>query len=209
MNIVTQILYSEDWKPITDIAIPNMIEYSKKHGYSYSPMCLDNYDNFDKIHTMYDTFNLYDVDFIFNRDADTLITNMTIPLESFIEEGKDLFITKDYNGINSGTFLVRKSAWSQNFITYVENQKGKDRIYGEQDAIVKYMNEFPNDEKIKILPQSSFNSYLYENYPEIPPQTEEQGQWVKGKSFLLHLPGLGMTKRLEILNDIKQHIIYE
>lgn len=209
MKIVTQILYTEDWKPIADIVIPNMIEYSKKHGYSYSPMLVPNgYDNFDKIHTMYDTFNLYDIDFIFNRDMDTLITNLTIPLESFIEDGKDLFICKDFNGINSGTFLVRKSEWSQKFLDYIMSKKGTEGIYGEQDAIVAYMNEFPNDEKIKILPHPSINSYLYENYPEIPMQTHEQGQWERG-NFLLHLPGLGMNLRETILQKTLDKIIYE
>lgn len=209
MKIVTQILYTKDWEEIAKIVIPNMIDYSKQHNYSYSPFLVpDGYDNFDKIHTMFDTFNMYDIDFIFNRDADTLITNLTISLESFIEEGKDFYITKDYNGINSGTFLIRKSKWSYNFITYVENQKGKEGIYGEQDAIVRYMQEFPNDEKIKILPHPSINSYLYENYSDIPKQTHEQGEWQEG-DFLLHLPGLGMGKRLQILNEYKNKIIYE
>ncbi len=201
MKILLQILYTESWSELAEVVLPNMIDYCKVRGYSYSPhLSPEPYEGFDKISTIYDTFNLYDIDVIFSRDMDTLITNFHTKVEDFLEDGKDFYITKDFNGINAGSFIIKKTAWSKFFITYLESKKGQPGMYCEQNAIEAYMAEFPDDEKIKILPHPSINSYHYPLYPEIPPQTHEQGQWQMG-DFVLHLPGVSMEQRLKILSS--------
>ena len=86
------------------------------------------------------------------------------------------------------------------FFDYILCCKGEPKMYCEQDAINKYLSEFPHDNNIKFLTHPSINSYLYENYPEIPAQEEEYGQWVPG-NFVLHLPGMSQEKRIEIMKN--------
>lgn len=203
------ILYSDSWKGLADIVLPNANEYAHKHGYyilfkSYP----DVFSGYEKIRHINAIFKTLVVDAVWSLDLDTLITNHTKKIEDFIDNEHDYFICKDYNSINAGSFIIRKSEWSENFMQYVMEQEGKEKMYCEQNGIEAYMKEFPNDEKIKILPHPSINSYLYENYPDIPPQTHEQGEWIEG-DFLLHLPGIGLEKRIEIMSKIKPKLYYD
>ena len=63
----------------------------------------------------------------------------------------------------------------------------------EQAAITGMVRDW---KRSKFLPHPSINSYLYREYGENRPQTE--GQWFKG-DFLLHLPGLPLSRRLAIV----------
>lgn len=207
MKVCIICLFTESWDALASIHLDNTKQYIRGKGYlRSSSIAPEPFDGFRKIEYCICVFNFYDVEAVWVRDVDSIITNMTVKVEDFMEDGKDLFICKDFNSINAGSFIIRKSAWSQNFLMYILEQQGKDGMDCEQNAIEAYMKEFPNDSKIKILPHPSINSYLYENYPEIPPQKHERGQWQEG-DFVLHLPGIGMEKRKEILENIK--IIYE
>lgn len=190
-----------DWQEIADITVKNNEEYARKHGYSFIHEIFDSpYDGFNKIETVQKLFLFTDVTLVWSLDCDALITRHSIKIENFVDNEHDFYITKDYNGLNAGSFIIKKSQWSYSFISYLLDQKGKDGMYCEQDAINQYRRTYPESTKIKILPQSNINSYLYENYPEIPLQTHEQGNWDPG-DFVLHLPGVGMKKRIEILKN--------
>ena len=69
-----------------------------------------------------------------------------------------------------------------------------------------------------MLPQSAFNSYPYQYYGErfvkisgdkpVLKPTHEQGQWMIG-DFVIHVPGLELSTRINILQEVKNHIVYE
>lgn len=199
MRITVQVLHTESWQNIADIVLPNLWKYCDRHGYK---LVVGEGMGFDKLEGVKLLFENTNCDIVWVLDLDTLVTNHQIPLERFLDEYHDCFITKDVNGINCGSFLIQKSYWSEMFIDWMLAQKGKDGMNCEQDAMVAYMNEF-GGEKIKILPHPSINSYIYSEYEEHKNiVNEEDGNWHEG-NLLLHLPGIGMERRLEILKSTK------
>lgn len=207
MSITVLILYTTSWQSLADMVIPNAKMYCDKNNYTLQVLEYNEpYPSdfgFNKIIEINNLFN-NSTKIVWSLDLDALITNKNIKIEDFLDDEHDFFICKDYNGINAGSFILRKSKWSENFINYILEQRNK--VYCEQDAIESYLDEFPNDEKIKILNHPSINSYLYELYPEIPKQTHEQGNWEIG-DFVLHLPGMNMSKRVETFTKIKPEIL--
>lgn len=202
--------FTPSWRELSFITLPIMELYCDKHGYGsnvYECTPYQNYTGKEKIKHILEGLNENDIALV--MDADAIITNLTIPIESFLEEGKDFYVTKHVWHINTGVFIIRKTKWAVKFLHYLLENIGKDFVHCEQDAAIKYMTENPHDNHIKLLPHPSINSMDYSLYPEHKDVTEpEQGMWEKGQ-FILHLAGIGMDKRKEILTDIKQYIIYE
>lgn len=200
MKIAVLIPSTPDWIDIANITVENAAKYCGRHGYSlYHNVFPQPNNGYKKISG---ALNILDSGFdaVWVLDADTLITNHTIRIERYLTSKKSFFITKDINGINCGSFVVKKSKWSISFLEWLLKCEGKEKMYCEQDAVNYYMTLFPKevDTHFLFLPHPSINSYLYELYPQYGEQTHEQGQWEAG-DFVLHLPGVGMDKRLEIL----------
>ncbi|ORX76094.1 hypothetical protein K493DRAFT_319691 [Basidiobolus meristosporus CBS 931.73] len=109
-------------------------------------------------------------DWIFWMDTDALIANMDIRLEQFIDNRYPLIITKDWFCLNAGVFLIKNDDWSRHFMDLVWSELGPNNH--EQDwmiTILRVHTELKENEKVKYLPQCSFNSYwmmkkLYEMY---------------------------------------------
>lgn len=113
-------------------------------------------------------------------DADAIITNKTIKIESIIETyAKPIIVTEDVNGVNIGNIIVRNTAESKGFIDDCLNQKGfyfKEPWY-EQAAFVYVMNandKFSHD-NIGIVPKRVINSYV--------------NDWHQN-DFIVHLAGI-------------------
>lgn len=123
-------------------------------------------------------------------DADAYINN-NVPLTSFLDFQHDLFISKDINGINAGVMAVSKSA-----IPFLKEvlKEPFNHIWVEQMAMMKLIdNGYPVS--VKYINQSSFQAYFYGLYD----LTFPEGEATKD-SFIIHLPGLSMEKRLELCN---------
>lgn len=206
MKIGCAVHYTLSWEKLAAITIPILEKYCDKHKYLAAideVMNYSRYTGIDKIITALDSLEQNDV--VMVLDADVLITNFTINIEDFIEDNYDLYISKDIHGINAGVFIIKSGEWSLKFLQYLLDSIGGD-IHCEQDAINKYINGKGMD-KIKLLPQNSINSMLYENYAE-GEQTHENGQWQVG-DFILHLPAMSIQKRIEIFQNHLKDIIYE
>lgn len=202
--------YTPSWKDLAEITIPISELYCSKHGYSinaYECSPYQHYNGKEKLRHILEGLNDNDIALV--MDADSIITNLTIKIESFIDNKHDFYISNHLGKCNAGVFIIRLTKWSRKFIDYLLENIGKEKVYCEQDAIQKYQSENPNNPKIKILTHPSINSFNYNLYPEHPDITEEsQGMWNKG-NFILHLPGVGITERKKILTNIKEQIIYE
>jgi hypothetical protein len=200
MRICILILYTEGWSEIAKIVLPNVKEYCDKHGYSLDAILYRDseyksdfgYKKLTEIKRLLKNF-----DIVWSLDMDTLITNHNYKVEDFLGE-HDFYITKDVNGINGGSFIVKNSAWSIAFLDICGLQKGLEGMHCEQDAINYYYPNFKD--YIKILPHPSINSYKYELYPEF--KLPQEGQWEEG-DFVLHLPGLSIERRIKELKKTK------
>lgn len=210
MRICIQMLYTESWKEIALITVPNVVNYCRKHGYSWNIKCIpEPYDAFEKIREIKKIFYANEADVVMSMDCDAMVTDYTKRVEDFISEHNSFFCCEDYNGLNTGIFIVKNDIEGNIIIDYSLPMQGDIGFNCEQDKISNYFyHNTESDTGIEILSHPSINSYLYENYSEIPLQTHEQGQWNQG-DFILHLPAIGMDKRKEILNEYKNRIIYE
>ena len=205
-KIAVLILYTQGWQDIARIVIPNAQKYADKHGYEllvkkYPEPYLSDF-GYKKLEQIRGIFEHGDADIVWSLDLDTLITNHNYKVEDYLKEGSDFFITKDVNGVNGGSFIVRNTKWSMEFMDWLLGKKGEEKMYCEQDAIRAYMEEYPVS-PVCVVGHPSFNSYHYSLYPQFENITsEEAGNWYEG-NFVLHLPGLGIEQRIEILKNTK------
>ena len=128
---------------------------------------------------------------VFFMDADTLITNANVSLESIVEgRSEDIFFAKDSIAVvNGGVFITRRTPYVVTFLTRVYSQTYFiNHGWWEQAAIQYIINsKDPRDEgRIAILPQRTMNSFW--PLPGWFPSNEERRAeifWQRG-DFMVH-----------------------
>lgn len=191
MTSAIYIYYTPSWQELADIVLPKVEAYAAKHGYIADIICTDwnvlpvgSY----KMHILQRA--LIEYDFIWVLDLDTLITNPEIKFTDFVDNDHDIFIATDINGINAGSWIVRNTPESIEFIRAVINNFDAPE---EQTIMKRYLNMV----KVKYLLHPSINSYKYGLYGIQYPY----GEWAPS-DLLLHLPGLSLERRIEILKEM-------
>lgn len=202
MRGAISISYTTNWKEIAEIVIPNVIEYATRHGYSIFITVEEPYEKYTGLQKLENLRKLIlDFDFILSLDCDCLITNHAIPIESFLNTKDDLYLC---SGLNCGVFILAVGAYSVELLDWAIDKIKGQRFHCEQDAFEAYIKE--NQKGVSVLNHPAFNSFIPELYGHIEHSeeiTEQQGRWIEGKSFILHLPALSLPKRLEIMRSIK------
>ena len=205
-RITILVLYSKQWHEIAKIVLRNLSDYVDRHKlvlvtYEYDEWGSDY--GYRKIEQIKELFAVQSTEFIWSLDLDAIITDMRKNVLEFLDDYHDFWICEDVNGINAGSFIIRKGSWADYFCDFILDQKGKEKMYCEQDAIKKYMSKIQDDPQIKILGHPSINSVMYKYYPEFPSHVgrKDLGDWVEGESFVLHLAAMGMEQRLEIFKN--------
>ncbi len=199
-------LYSKSWGDIAKIVLSNLSEYVDRHKLSLVTYEYDEWGSdygYRKIEQIKELFAVQSTEFIWSLDLDAIITDMRKNVLEFLDDYHDFFICEDANGVNAGSFIIRKGGWADYFCDFILDQRGKDGMYCEQDSIKKYMNTIKDDPQIKVLDHPSINSVQYKHYKEFPEYIgrEDLGDWKEGSSFVLHLAAMGMEQRLEILKN--------
>src|SRR5690242_19869072 len=114
MRICISILYTKDWEELADIVIPNVEIYAAKHGYELvAKKYNQRFSGYEKLIHVKEL--LTECGAVWSLDLDTLITNHNIKIESFLHTHSGLFICKDVNGLNAGSFIFRNRQWSIDF----------------------------------------------------------------------------------------------
>ena len=116
------------------ISRPNKEKYCKFHGYDflfYSSKLSNRPPAWNKISYIKKVFDEFDYEWIFWQDADTYVINHHRKIEEFIDPDKDLICCEDDVGINTGSFLIKRSDFSSwlldetwNFKKYGNNVTG-------------------------------------------------------------------------------------
>lgn len=150
-------------------------------------------------------------EWIYIVGVDTLITNLTIPLSSFVDPEFHLVIANDCCGWNADSFLFR---CSEQGISYMEDvmahyEQFKHHCWVEQQAMIELRDAHPGT--WKVLPQRLLNSYDYELYPakggrEGKDFAGNDGQWQPG-DFLIHWAGLPTHVRYEQIEKVWPQIV--
>ena len=213
MKILVLTQYAENYNELADVTVPVLKKYCERHGYDLCVHKIEMPYHYKK-HYVIEKLNNYDL--VFYIDIDAMVTNHKIKIESFLNEEKDFYITKDLNELNGGVFMLTLSEWGKVFnsevlsnIPYFEN---------EQNYYNSVYENHSWKDKISVLPQSAFNSYPYQYYGErfgkisgdkpVLKPSHEQGDWKIG-DFVIHVPGLELSIRESILSEVKRHIVYE
>lgn len=195
--------FTPNWKELSLITVPVLQKYCDKHGYHLSVFENTPYQNYtgkEKMKQILEVCKYGDIAMVI--DADAIITNPEIKIESFIDDDHDFYITKHVGCVNAGVFILRFTQWTEMFINKLLPSIGKERIHCEQDSITQYMADYPNSTKIKVCSHPSFNSFDYSLYPEHKDKIGSDEDW-RPNHFVLHLPGTGMELRTSKLSKIK------
>jgi hypothetical protein len=211
MTIGVLTSYYANYKSLADLVIPNLQGYCKKNDYVFYNYMLPEgglHFSFKRMKMLRELLN-YGADVILCTDIDILITNYNTKIERFLDSEHDFYITKDVNGINAGNFIIKNTDWSKSFLDFILSKV--DSFENDQCVIEAIHNDPEWKDKIKILSHPSVNSYPYDLYAPswgaigdriIERPTHEEGDWKAG-DFLIHLPGMTLDKRIEILKGVE------
>lgn len=214
--IALQCSYDIGYSRLGDLTwYKNKYKYCQKHDYSPE---LHVYRNPPMSHGYMKIFHLREIlktpkiEWVWATGCDSMITNMTVKLESIIDENYHLIIATDQNGLNADSFLIRNSEEGRYYIDYIISGLSiyDKHHWAEQQAMIDCAKKF---EKItKIVPQRTFNSYNYDFYPQCPKPNLDKlgtdGNWQEG-DFLIHWPGQPLEKRLKHFERYSQSVIYD
>ena len=134
--------------------------------------------------------HLPEYDYVAYIDMDAVIMEPSTPLEAFIEATgpcSDVILTEDWNGPNTGVYLVKNSPWSRWFLSHAwelglplvskTNPEGFKHPFQYEQRVVHYLLESSVWTKrtlskyhapdaanalrthVSVLPQCAFNSY--------------------------------------------------
>jgi hypothetical protein len=204
IGIITFIV-GNDYKKGMEIGIQSKIEYANKHGYDFHYGGEDVWDRsrpipWSKVKYIEKFLDKskYDYDYLFVSDADVLITNLDIKLESLVEkmEGKDLMWTYDAcEHLNSGNIFLRTDnnesiKWLKEFFTNVWNcEEYIHHIWWENAGMIKIFqtNELQRNHIKTCEEYWLFNSYLFDKDGKSVESSRRL--WEEG-DFLIHYAGI-------------------
>ncbi len=215
MRIAVTVFYTESYLPLAAITIPVLEMWCKKHKYHFNEHIITN-ETFPHFVKTNDAKELLDAgyDYVFALECDMLLTNLNYKIEDFINDTHDFFITKDMNGFNSGSFIVRNSDWGKAWLDFINRRNTGTN--DEQDVIIQYADSSIFESKICVLGHPAINSIPYEyydsrgyvNFNGQPMPTHEQGCW-RRNDFCVHLPGKTLLDRINIFSELQKHIVYD
>jgi len=129
-----------DFSSVQTITFPNHAAYAAKHKYTIidasnwiDPSRPPAWSKIQAVKRLLTLPEHYDCDWVMWMDADTLIMDSQVKLESLLPAGRsiDLILTEDHSfAYSSGVWLIRKSAWSLQFLDDWWNSKGYIRSAG-------------------------------------------------------------------------------
>ncbi|KAK9767956.1 hypothetical protein K7432_001771 [Basidiobolus ranarum] len=151
----------------------NKEEYAKKHGYKFLQ---DNiYDKsrgpaWGKILSLRKYMRTYpSIKWFWWIDVDTVLMDPTLALEDHVlvnltkpeYSGKDMVISYDCNGLNAGSFFIRNTPWSQDFLALVYEPQYSTRFgYAEQGTMQHLYETSPEiAEHFYFVPQNLINAF--------------------------------------------------
>ena len=197
-NDVPAINHTFKYDVLGRMAIDNHRHYCVRHGYDFIsnvPIARDRPACWAKIPAILDAFRTHD--WVLWADSDTLVIDSSLAVEAFCDPAYDLIIqTHDRYfqlvgiplaegtrrmPINTGVFLIRASAWAEDFLhrayartEFVSNAAVWNGI-GEQEAMIAALHDAPTDLKRiryvdllqgppKLFPSGTVFMHFYGNH---------------------------------------------
>jgi hypothetical protein len=199
----------ENYQLIADMTLPGREAYCARFGYQHLVHSGSYHDSslywaIQRLHLLYDY--LYagpnDVDAVWVLNPQSLITSYRKAVTDYLDPypDRDFFVTKDINGVNMASFIVRKTDWTKRYLEcLMELAPRIGHCWHEQQAVIETHEKPQWACKIKLLDHPSINSYLYSRLYSRPATTP--GQWEKGH-LILSLPGTSFADRLRLIPEM-------
>ncbi len=194
-----------EYSEIVRDCIENKREYCARHGYDF--ICgtqsrdLSRPLAWSKIKLIQDYLGQYD--WIFWSDADSFIMNLSVPLEAFIDNRAMMVVACDWNGMNTGQFLLQNC--TESFELLHGSYQLTQFIYHpwwEQAAIRQYLFDHRDLLNfVKIVPQRWINSYPQEIAGDNLDSIYHPGD------FILHFPGARGLFLKELIHHYKTAVV--
>jgi len=196
------------------ISMANKKRYCEMHNYNFfeETISLDPERPASWVKLLYVQRLLMDpmCEWVFFMDADALITNMSVTMESIVAgRSEDIFYTKDLAAYaNGGVFIMRRTPYVLTFITRVYAEVAfLNHVWWEQAAIQNILlkNDSRDLGRVARLPQRTMNSFW--------PLAKERSDvgWRKG-DFMVHFAGRRSEKEpwnvTEFIDAHKEDILF-
>ncbi|KAF2132807.1 glycosyltransferase family 34 protein [Dothidotthia symphoricarpi CBS 119687] len=183
------------------VSLKNKDHYARRHGHDL----IVDYEAHSDRGVMWWKYTMAEravksgkYDWIWWLDFDTLITNTATKITDIIEEelnnatnldAIDFLLTKDCNGLNAGSFLLRGHERSIKFFddarTMFDKAKKEETNMSEQDCMSKLLKEDQaTSDMAHFVPQWKLNAFP----EEIACYDESKKGWEQG-TFVLHFAG--------------------
>lgn len=170
----------------------NNLKYAERNQYRFKSY-LDRIDmsrpaSWSKLPALIENFSQNE--WLMWIDADAMIMNHTIKIESIIDNDYDLILSDDSNGINCGVFLCKTTYFMLEIFNKIYSKiEFINHPWWEQAAL---MDELEINKELKsrtkIIGKKQINCYIHD--------------FVAG-DFILHLPGMSDQTRQAIFNTLK------
>jgi hypothetical protein len=188
MKIAIISAYNESMRELNDLTQLSRTAYCKKQGYDHHTLISPKKEiivpQWLKVKALEQ--HLFNYDWCFWMDTDSIITNPEIKIEDIIGDTEaDLIFTNGWHTPNFGMFFLRNSAWSNLLLKEWWSTRGRVFLLPEQTALALELYMHPKD-KWEIRPREQFNSH--------------HDTW-KDKDFILHLAGWPNRKRLRVFKE--------
>lgn len=194
----------EDYQVIADLTIPAKEAYCQRFGYRHMIHC-GSYGNerlywaIQRLQLVYDYLfsAVNDVDAVWVLNPQSLVTSFKKDVADYITPEHDFWITADINGLNAGSFIIRKSEWSKQWLKMlIDKASNTQDCWYEQRQMQNHYQLADWRDKIKVLDHPSIQDYDYVGLYNRGPETA--GQWRKG-SLVLSLPGTTFEHRVRYI----------
>lgn len=152
------------------------------------------------------------LDWLFWVDADTVILNPKIPIETFLPppgtEFDDVYLlySNDWNGLNNGVFPIRVNQWAVRLfaaiVAYRHYNPTDSLVFRDQSAMNALMQKPEFAKHIMQAPQRWFNAYQGEHNETLQPFQVRRGD------LLVHFAGVPAreTRMHYWLERAEQHL---
>ncbi len=173
---------------LTELSIENKRQYCAQHGFELvvaQNLAHGRTARWDKVMLLRRMLAQYE--WVHWVDLDTLFMNLKRSPMEFLDGAFDLHVAKDANGLNTGSFYVRASPWSHDFLRRVWEHNDGGQGESDQRSFAHVIAQLSGSERsahVKYYSQKLFNEY-----PDpIVSFKGWRGHFREG-DYLLHFPG--------------------
>lgn len=176
--------HSAEFEQLANLTIPNRVSYAARQGYLGGSFNFPGH--FGKIAALLEAWD--SAEWLWWLDIDAIVTNPDIRLESLAECEivRDVILSADYNGLNSGSMLFRTIPEVRQVLEKIWKLRETYDVAPWHDQNGFAYQLWAISDRVHIVGKRLLNSY--------------PGDWKPG-DFVLHCPGLPNAVRIEILTQ--------